>query len=613
MKILFEGYRYSFGEDLQSLQYRLCPENDNIVNHVGYFYSDDLKDSVFVFPKVFIKDDKAFGIIPYQEEITLNLDEYTDMLKDEKTLSDDEKHENLETIYSLSFWIYQAIARYKERHPDTILPETCDIQDVESVGDYRCATLVDVVQSLRKFHRDHKYLFTYMIKINHSGYNKIHWGKTISKVQPLIIDNSPYYLNFKVKNKTVNFDEELIVLFYSVLNYLKDKYYFTEELDLNYNLISPTNIEGMIECGQGTLLLNKIRRKYFTDELVALWKLLYAFFEKHEKIKCEKYHDEEMLISSFEKVFEDMIDQLIGDENIYGEFRELKNQKDGKVIDHLFKGNSLINSDEIYFIGDSKYYKEKTDLSTNSVYKQFTYAKNIIQYNIDIFNKDGRYDDKLYYRDELTEGYNITPNFFIRASAIGDDGKIMSYDDENLINEFDTDKKVDGNKLVNFHFANRLFDRDTLVLQTYDINFLYVLAKYVEGADKSVQNSIRNKFREDLIKRFNLLYDFAILRPRYDEDIEQTVNRNFRKILGKVIRPYQDDEILIMALDKTADCSSLKEELSADFQFIPFELGTDFEKKKSICINIRYGMQQYRWRLKMRLDIQPQQVRCLTC
>lgn len=57
-----------------------------------------------------------------------------------------------------------------------------------------------------------------------------------------------------------------------------------------------------------------------------------------------------------------------------------------------------------------------------AVYKQFTYARNIIQYNINDlldFSKGGNSGnyDGFRYRDPLTEGYSVTPNFFVRGEV----------------------------------------------------------------------------------------------------------------------------------------------------------------------------------------------------
>lgn len=63
------------------------------------------------------------------------------------------------------------------------------------------------------------------------------------------------------------------------------------------------------------------------------------------------------------------------------------------------------------------------------------------------------------YRDELTEGYNIIPNFFISAKM---DEK-LSYAD----NVSATDREQ--NVFLSRHFKNRLFDRDTLLVYHYDV------------------------------------------------------------------------------------------------------------------------------------------------
>lgn len=103
--------------------------------------------------------------------------------------------------------------------------------------------------------------------------------------------------------------------------------------------------------------------------------------------------------------------------------RGLKEQDDGKRVDHIYSYRNLTNNEEdrpIYYIGDSKYYKIGNKISDESVYKQFTYARNVIQWNLNLFLDNSEENAALrkehpIYRDELTEGYNIVPNFFISA------------------------------------------------------------------------------------------------------------------------------------------------------------------------------------------------------
>lgn len=67
-----------------------------------------------------------------------------------------------------------------------------------------------------------------------------------------------------------------------------------------------------------------------------------------------------------------------------------KKQEDGKIVDHLFTAHSLIEGEaqSTYYIGDSKYYKMGHELGSESIYKQYTYARNVIQWNLDILTTD---------------------------------------------------------------------------------------------------------------------------------------------------------------------------------------------------------------------------------
>ena len=345
----------------------------------------------------------------------------------------------------------------------------------------------------------------------------------------------PFYFDCKTKSKIINYDEELIILFFSTLDYLACSYHFQVKKNLNYDTFKIHQVAHLIESGKGTRLLRKIRNKYFTDELVALWSLLYAFYEKAERVKQKKEYNERLIVRNFNVVFEDMVDSLIGESKLP---KGLKEQKDGKIIDHIYRDKSLLEAEDIYFIGDSKYYKKGNDVGENSLYKQFTYAKNVIQYNIDIFN--GKQNgDNLPYRDELTEGYNPTPNFFVRGFV---DPKDLSYNNSKLRNE----GKVD----CNYHFTNRLFDRDTLLVLTYDINFLYVLSAYVQthGISDSVNNFLRKRFRDDIIEAFSKNYDFYHLIPKNGLSNEEFVEKYFRKLIGKIY--CTKDNVLLLALKK---------------------------------------------------------------
>ena len=519
MKILIEQYGYDKDRLSAILDPHYFTEMRNgkaKIPYVGYFLSRKIPDTVFILPKVFIIDGKAFG--EYEPEDIIDFDNL--------------KQEHKSNVFSLSVWIYRAIKLYFQ-HKDKVGDETEIMQNVVSHQGPSSETMIDIVLSLLKFDKEHKNLFTYITRLKHSGQNKIHWQKTISKTQALIQNGVPVYLNPHTKHKDINFDEELIVMFYSVLNYLAQEFKFNVRPAFGYELLKPENIQSMIESGKGVRVLRQNRRKYFTDEMVQLWNLLFTFFEQSQYIQSKDNYDEQaMLVREFNLVFEDMIDSLIGDNNLD---HRLKKHKDGKIIDHIYRDNSLIeDKKQIYFIGDSKYYKDDNDIGPDSIYKQFTYAKNVIQYNIDFFNQDPDAFERtnLQYRDITTEGYNITPNFFIRGHLQADE--LNNYSD----NLLELQPMKDGKDYeISYQFKNRLFDRDTLILQTYNINFLFVLACYVQGAGEHTQE-IRKIFRENIKTVLQDQYDFYAMTPREGIDAEEFLKENFQQLLGKVFMPY---------------------------------------------------------------------------
>ena len=525
MKILIEGYYYS-PQKLPPLKRLKRTKNSKgrvKFSDVGYYYDGEAREAIFILPKVFLKDSKAFG-------------KYTpESLLQDKGKGELQTKDSHALLFKISVQIYQAIALYCERHPENRI--TAHREQAGVIGHRRDGetTLLDLILALIRFEKEHQSLFTYIATIAHSGRHKIYWTKTMRTTSPVLQDGKPYYLKCKTKEKAINYDEELICLFYSTLDYLKQNYHFVVKHNLNFETERPHIIKRLIEDGKGTRRLRQIRGKYFTDELVQLWHLLYAFYERAEEAAQGKTHDERLLVDDFNIVFEDMIDSLIGEKSLPS---GLKKQKDGKIIDHIYQDKSLIGDGNIYFIGDSKYYTEDNTIGQHSRYKQFTYAKNVIQYHIDLFHEKAQ---TLRYRDELTEGYNPTPNFFIRGTI---DEKDLSYSDHKLA-RYQEDEKKCSNK----HFENRFFDRDTLLLLTYEINFLYVLSSYVQNRGYAPDNTLRKRFREDVIKAFEEQYRFYELWPEASaEEKEAVVKEHFKQLLGKVYQ--KKDGTLILALKR---------------------------------------------------------------
>jgi len=568
MLLFIEGYPYnldaivkdglSVREILKDVVSIPVKEDHYAFEYVGYCYSKPAKNVIFFLPKVVLTgehddengDDTIFGATP-QEIIDFNSESIK--LK----FTEEGYKDYKEFLSTLSIWIYRTISVYKETHNDNIL-ESKEYQSESQGKKVKHNTLLDVIIALRDFNRNNQEFFTFIAKNIHSGFNRIQWQKTITSTTPIFLKGQPVYTDPVNKKKMVNFDEELLVIFFSILNYIRETHGFSFEINIHYQLISPEKIKNSyIDKKYGCRRLKQIKYKYFSDKALRIWDLCYAFFDREYKISINRQAEDYLLAKNFNLIFEAMIDTLISGEDKRSLPKELTDQKDGKLVDHMFIGQGLIEQSNLpaeltYYIGDSKYYKRSKDgttvLGDKSIYKQYTYAKNVIQWNMNLFLDDKDDDEQPQLRDSLTEGYNPIPNFFIsaRISNKKEKDKFLSFEEAQL--------ETQANSIqFNRQFENRLFDRDTLLLCHYDVNFLYIVSLYGR-ANKSKQATwreyVRKEFRKKIQETFNQLYTFRIIQPRAGMDCHQFLKENFSQLNGKLYRSKSNKNYLILALMK---------------------------------------------------------------
>jgi len=513
------------------------------VNHVGYYYNPELDerngDMVFILPKVLLEDvngeELLFG--KYHPENVISLGE-------QKLLTPQE----YDFVYKLAVWVYRAIVVFRDSHPESDVVQQQLVQHMSNGRLQECNTYLDILLALLKFNRDNQDFFFFVLRNLHSGYNKINWTRTISKSKAVVQDDVPIYLNPVNKKRQVNFDEELLVIFFSILKHMHDHYGFPVSIPVNYELITGARFEAYLN-GQGRIRLLRIKNKYFSDKAVYLWELCFAFFDMSHNVKVTVSDKEYILVKNFNIVFEAIIDELIGtDRSLLP--KRLADQSDGKMVDHLWIDNILLPTNEeaaVYYIGDSKYYKHSTPVGENSISKQFTYAQNVIQWSFDALKGTTECNDpkyKIRLRDDRTEGYNVIPNFFISAKV---DFKKLDYSEENL-------RLHDGkNQHESSQFSDRLFDRDTLLLSHYDINFLFVLAMYARNnpsAKEAWKADVRKLFRERVQKVLSERYTFYAMKGYDAEDSEQYITTHFQELLGKLYRTPNEKSIYTLAIEQ---------------------------------------------------------------
>ena len=567
---------------------------------VGYLYNANCKyveegqkekdptdRIVFVLPKVFLDES---GTTAFGQKISADVN-----FKFDK----ESKEVPKEFLSNLSLWVCSSIAKYRLSNPadnNIGIPEAPEVRHFDSSK--ATPSLIDVMNSMKLFYAENKNLFVFTAKNKHSGNNRIDWRRTVAHAQPFMQGDAPIYMELENKKKVFDLDDRLLVLYFSAMHYIEETFGFKMPHSEFYAPMRVNEFRRLLGH-RGLVELRRIKHKYFADKFLRLYNIVKAFFEWGGNFSASDYSSEYLLTSKYNNVFEAMIDKLVGDES--RDIDSLKQNDDGKIIDHLYKEKSLVfasgtDDDLIWHIGDSKYYQDPADIQGQSVAKQFTYAKNVMQNFFNTIFYDNANVNKhkgVRYRDDITEGYSVTPNFFIRGElpAYKKPSQFKSpyFFNENVKSEDDKEeliqlaRKGNGSKEKtekammeemwnnrNRHFPNRLFDRDTLLLQVYDVNFLYVLKAYTSKRSSlrdEFKKAARDKFRENFLDLLDNKYVFYAVWPQ--DDLKTFVDGHFRTLVGKIFKP-QYLACLILALEKDSvnDTKTMWEEIQSECAMI---------------------------------------------
>lgn len=584
MRLIFEDHKYDIEKIDNVLSFLLSDKDRKKGTYtpkcVGYFYNPNINngegkpkgDIVFVLPKVLLspatdgsgKKETLFGVEP-EKLISLDWETWKDCDIKEGNLT---KKEIFDFVYGFSIWIYRAIEVYRKnlvsRSKSLVDDEEDEDADIETNKSIRVGksgkkidnTFMDILLSLVDFHKQHHDYIMYVMKMAHSGFNKINWTRTVTRSAAIIQDDVPVYLNPINKRKEMNFDEELLIIFYSILNYIHEKYGFQISNNPGYTLIKGKMFESYMDK-QGKHRLLKIKYKYFSDTALKLWNLCYAFFDKTSTIHAQSNTTDYLLVNSFHTVFEAMIDELIGDKNLP---KDLKYQEGGsRRVDSLYTYKYLMENLEekevdmtqkIYHIGDAKYHKRTSVLKDADIPKQFDYATNVVKWHMDLLrnllkvDKDAEEYKKIQLYDDITKGFNIIPNFFVSAKV--EDLK-KDYDNDEIKQTTITDKATHEQTM----FGDQLFDRNTLFALHYDVRFLYVLKQYAmnRSSNKAIwKETVRDKFRKGILEFLNQEFEFyQVHLPT--KKVKKFIRKHFYELEGKVFSfsTQNDMKVLIYA------------------------------------------------------------------
>lgn len=547
MKILIEGEKYSL-ELLQDIfddpKFYHQENLEGTILSVGYYHSYVKGELVYMLPKVFMADSQetVFGIT---KKDLLDLEH-----------SETFKHKDeYNWIRQVSVYFYNSLLEFKRRNNTTSIIQSSLSSNLNTNLGKQEYSYLDLLLSFVNFYKKNKSTILFKhIEFKSQQVRNPNWERTISKSMPLITqDKQPIYTIYRNKKKVVNTEEELLIYFFSILNHFNEDHNLYLQIDKSYEIIKGSRFRLLQKNGLSKL--RKIKYRYFNDTLKKIYHLCEIYFSQTDTSSINKKREEFISVNNYNLVFEDMIDKLFSDPIIEKKtadgitLKNLKYNDDGKIIDHVFDYQSLLDTSDIFYIGDSKYYKSDNIAGKVSKYKQFTYAKNVIQYNIDLLNDTGKYyTENLRYRDDLTEGYNITPNFFIY-------GYISDY------KNFDkTELNAKGDIVKSYHFENRLFDRDTLFVHQYKINFLYVLKSYTQFGNQAIdkfRTETKTMFRNNFVEFFSNkdkskfeLYEYQ------QENIEDFIETNFRLVNGKCFKTI-DNKLILAKYDSDTNVDTL--------------------------------------------------------
>ena len=532
MKLLFEEQTYS----KTSLK-EILPDtylNGYKVKCVGYYCSakNGEYDPVFILPKIFQKGDFE------------KISDIIDTKKENATLRHFDQN--------LPWWIYRALNRYAEYKPESSNIGRDSINVKSSRHDKFSPTIIERILSLKDFYDNNKDLFLFIYKQSHSGFNRINWTKTVRKHIPLIKDKRVMYLDVVNNKKTINYNEELLVIFFNTLIFLNDEMGLPVIVDQPYELYGKEEFKRMACYGQVLGKLRRIRNNYFNDRLRTLWELLYAYYKSDSELRDGTKQEEYLIVKDFEYVFQRMVEYMIGDDSL-NEFK-----KQDTEIDHLFSGKSVLGetgANEVCYIADSKYYvinkedeENKLGKSSPDVKKQFGYARNFVQLAMDIKRDNHNFNSIAdFNRDDVTEGYAIIPNFFIVP-------KVTNWDDR------DDGFSKFGEIYEQNQFEGRIFDRDTLFLLKYKVNLKYLLYNYAKN-NQAERFAFRRQVENEVISdmRQYIKNEYIVYKVSFKDEVElkDFVKSHFYDLAGRL---FSNENRLIVALandDKSKELTDL--------------------------------------------------------
>ena len=195
MKVFIEGEHYPLAI-LESIKhakfYKALGSEKAKITHVGYFYSFENKEVIYILPKVFIDTDKKVLS-------SFHKDELIDSSFDEKIK---DKVQLVKFKYLLILF-YRSLQEYKKRYSSNNLLKKDNTLTLDSnIGEAEYSYL-DIVLNIINFHRENHNTILFIEKKHRSQqHKKVSWEKTIKKQCLFLIKTKvQFILKHTIKRK----------------------------------------------------------------------------------------------------------------------------------------------------------------------------------------------------------------------------------------------------------------------------------------------------------------------------------------------------------------------------------------------------------------------------
>lgn len=366
---------------------------------------------------------------------------------------------------------YSALRRCQQNHKSSKTFVELPLMASQNIVDESSSRL-DAVLRIKRFNHEHADWIITVLNKSVQGKN-IDWRQTIAHSRPLIANGNIVYTNLCTRKREIDASDPLIVIYYSILSWLRSQGHYYLNFDFNIDTIPPGVFEREYMNGNhGIRTLKEIRYKYFDTTSIELWNLCLEFFTTHHSWGTE-INEEYLLATNFQAIFEYIIDDILSDQSIKS--HSVAKFDDGRRLDHIWIGpDPIIPGHECFYIADSKYYDELRP-NEEAICKQFVYPRNVVD-NAMMSNNEFI----SYVYDPKSKGYYVLPNCLIKSA-----GHINTH-----ISEFTPSPSF------KYHHRHRLFDCNTHFLVGIAIDLKYIIGLYSTNRAWALRKNLYEKISE---------------------------------------------------------------------------------------------------------------------